>query len=189
MTTQWDHKRARDTEGRARLRVAWIAAGLCRDCGKEFSIKDRVVCNKCLQIRIRNSKTYKDDRVANGLCCRCGVVNEERKNKKFCKNCADKQIECARQVRKYNKEFIVKYFGGKCNGCGEVDICCLTLDHINGDGKLDRTSDTGLYQQPANWYAKLVKIIKANKYLPRELQLLCYNCHAKKDLRPWWYNG
>ena len=164
-----------------------IEAGLCRDCGLAPHENGRVVCDICHENRSRNGKKFKAAQIAKGLCAKCGNINENT-GKFLCNLCLAKQIERMRVRRKENKEFIINYFGGKCKECGEKDIRCLSLDHVNNDGYLDKKSSSGNRQVTPTWYAKLVKLIKSKKELPRELQLLCFNCHAKKDLSPWWYD-
>lgn len=172
---------------RTKFRNSRIEAGLCRDCGVVPFEKNWVVCEPCHIRRSENGKRHGRKKLAIGICRRCGNWNDQ-KGKYHCSKCIQIQIEQFRQRRKYNKEFIVNYFGGKCLECGEKDIRCLSLDHIDNDGRLDKKSEKGKRQVTPTWYAKLVKLIKSNKPLPRRLQLLCFNCHAKKDLNLWWYN-
>jgi len=98
----------------------------------------------------------------------------------------EKRIEKQRLARKSNKEFLYDHFGSKCNACEETYIGVMSLDHVNGDGSVDRFTADGKRQNSAAWYASLVKRIKNGLALERELQMLCMNCHAKKDLLPWW---
>ena len=60
-----------------------------------------------------------------------------------------------------------------CNNCGEQDIDVLCLDHIQGDGYVQRKEirklGSGMYQ----W-------LKKNNY-PQGFQVLCYNCNMKKS--------
>lgn len=172
------------------FRADRIAKGLCRDCGKVPPLSERVVCHDCMKTRTRRGNAFKDARQQKGFCTKCGAFKgEDRVIYRYCLRCSTIQVELARQNRKRNKEFIVNYFGGKCIVCNENNICCLSLDHLDGDGNLDKKSINGEKQISAAWYAKLYLLIKAGKELPRRLQLLCFNCHAKKDLQSWWYNG
>jgi hypothetical protein len=57
----------------------------------------------------------------------------------------------------------------KCARCGETDIRCLTLDHIDGSGAKHRKKIGG------NIYSWLVK----NNY-PSGYQVFCMNCQWRK---------
>ena len=65
--------------------------------------------------------------------------------------------------------------GDMCMECGEEDRQVFTISHIDGDGHINRHRKT---RQP-NW-KKYCEEIVAGK--PR-LEIGCYNCHAKKDLK------
>ncbi len=68
--------------------------------------------------------------------------------------------------------------GGRCagNGCGVNDVRLLTVDHVNGDGAAHRGR-----RVPSPWvrWGKYLKAIESGSHA---LQLLCFNCHALKDL-------
>jgi hypothetical protein len=87
-------------------------------------------------------------------------------------------------MKKHNKKFNVKmkldvlsHYGvlgiPKCVICGEDDMRCLSIDHINGGGLSDRKSKgvnggTGFYHY-----------LKKHGY-PLGFQTLCMNCQFKK---------
>jgi hypothetical protein len=180
-----DDVRLRQNAARLAVRKARVDKGLCRDCGNWPYLKDKVVCSQCDIKRTNGNKIIKNRLILNGKCTVCSKPHS--RGTTLCLACSNRSVNNFRLARKRNKEFIVNYFGGKCKDCGELDIRCLSLDHINNDGRLDKISDNGKKQISPTWYAKLVKLITKNKPLPRELQLLCFNCHAKKDLQPWWF--
>lgn len=180
-----DDVRIRQNEARLAVRHTRIAKGLCRDCGLNLPLSNKVICHTCDIKRVKCGKSTKNKKVASGICLHCS--NPHERGTSLCNSCMNRQVNNFRLARKRNKQFIINHFGGKCLECKEADIRCLSLDHINNDGKLDKLSDNGKKQISPTWYAKLVKLIKAEKPLPRQLQLLCFNCHAKKDLQPWWY--
>jgi len=73
------------------------------------------------------------------------------------------------------KQVLEKYGGipSKCECCGETIMEFLTIDHINGDGHIDRkmSNRSGLY-----YYKCLLKEdIDRSKY-----RILCYNCNCFK---------
>jgi len=75
--------------------------------------------------------------------------------------------EYARNIRKA----VLDILGGKCNRCGFDDYRALQIDHINGDGYIERTKGKGFGSD----YSKRVMqsfLNGENKY-----QLLCANCN------------
>lgn len=68
------------------------------------------------------------------------------------------------------KHLVIEHYGGKCACCGESIFEFLTIDHISGRTKGDRTRGEALYR-------KLLKL----KY-PEGYQVLCWNCNAAKGL-------
>lgn len=90
-----------------------------------------------------------------------GLANE--RNKKYINNLRYKFLQM---------------YGNKCACCGETYVPFLTLDHVRGDGKMDRTSYTG---KPCNSYNAYRNAIKY--YNPQKYQILCMNCNfVKKNL-------
>jgi hypothetical protein len=83
--------------------------------------------------------------------------------------------------RKKNKLFVIEKFGGKCCHCGESDPRTLTLDHTNNNGNVECAGKKKRIRS-SDFYAKLI----AENIERRDLQLLCFNCHAKKDLFYNW---
>ncbi len=76
--------------------------------------------------------------------------------------------------KKYREKIILKvltHYGGnppKCACCGEVTIKFLTIDHINGGGRVHRGKIRG--NRVYHW------LIKNN--FPEGFQVLCYNCNC-----------
>jgi hypothetical protein len=173
-------------ESRNKFRHARIAAGLCRDCGKVPPLDDKVVCETCSKRRANNGKKYQANAIVKGICTNCGKKNE-RRNRILCNACSEVYMERGRQTRKRNKLKVIEFFGGCCKKCSEDDPRVLTLHHANGDGAEDRKSNSkkGKIDTPT-WYARLYRCIIEDKPIERELELLCYNCHFKEDLAPWW---
>ena len=65
---------------------------------------------------------------------------------------------------------IINILGGKCVMCGyNADVRALQIDHINGDGKIDRVYTGGSY------YHNIVKNLSSGRY-----QVLCANCNKIK---------
>lgn len=166
------------------LRELRISRNLCRDCGLIAPQQNKVICIYCHNKRTEYLKQRREKQKQNNICYRC---NKPSDNVSLCKSCMNNQQEEMRQRRKYVKETIVNYFGNKCYQCTENHIACLTLDHINNDGNIDQLNSKGKRIGTTQWYARLLGYIENLQFEKlKHLQLLCFNCHAKKDLMPWW---
>ena len=92
----------------------------------------------------------------------------------LCMNCQWKKkplsSEWAEKQKKLKLE-VFEHYGRTCS-CGETDIRCLSVDHVNDDGAVHR-------REVGNFYYYL----KRNNY-PNEppLQVLCMNCQWKKEI-------
>lgn len=166
-----------------------MAQGLCRDCGKtHLLIPGKVICEDCFEKRKAQQKITYARKAASGKCFRCGG-NPSQPGTNLCVECREKQIDYYRNKRKSAKIRIYEHFGSKCNHCAETDIRCMTVDHVNNDAATDslvyRKSDGSRYNS-TGWYEKILAQIQKGEQ-GSELQMLCFNCHAKKDLAPWWH--
>jgi RNase P subunit RPR2 len=94
-----------------------------------------------------------------------------------CKDCHKKEnIEYRQRHPEAQYEHIIKievfthYSGGtpKCKRCGFDDIRALTMDHINGDGYIQRKE---IKRGGSSFYLWA----RENGY-PDDLQVLCHNC-------------
>ena len=74
-------------------------------------------------------------------------------------------------------EVLTYYGNGKlaCVECGEDNIFCLTLDHVNGGG--------GEHKRRIGGAVKLYPLLKRQGY-PSGYQTLCMNCQWKKKGSP-----
>ena len=72
---------------------------------------------------------------------------------------------------------LTHYGGGRlaCVFCGETDLDCLSLDHINNDGAQDRKKRKEKGQSPS-----IYKNLIWEAY-PIGYQTLCMNCQFKKE--------
>lgn len=71
---------------------------------------------------------------------------------------------------------LIQYLGGKCCKCDyNADIRALQLDHIHGDGYIDRKSKG----KSGKVYRYYVKNLEESKNV---LQVLCANCHSIKSI-------
>ena len=67
---------------------------------------------------------------------------------------------------------VLDLYGNKCQCCGETIKEFLCIDHINNDGYKQRKEHGAGYM--------FLKWIKEN--VPRDLQILCHNCNAAKQI-------
>ena len=75
-----------------------------------------------------------------------------------------------RWYRKLKKQTIIEY-GGKCVCCEESRLGFLTIDHINGGGRVER--------QKVGTGSRFYRWLKNNNF-PSGYQVLCYNCNCSK---------
>ena len=127
--------------------------------------------NRKTQSRIHLEQGYKQ-------CRMCGYYKDlehftrlnRRNNNEFlsvCKNCGN--IKNREKRAKWREETIALYSDGKmcCAMCGCDDVRVLEIDHINGNGRVDRKRSSC----NTEWY----KAIRKNKR--DDLRVLCKNCN------------
>lgn len=123
-------------------------------------------------------------RVATTACSKCGE-NPRTKYTSWCRPCVNadqnrrrKESPKAKQrhkaqvadYRKRLRQRAILFLGSRCVGCGCSDTRLLEIDHIDGDGHLERAAG-----KRGNMHT-LRRVIKG---LPG-YQLLCANCHTLK---------
>lgn len=169
---------------RTRLRHARLEGGLCRDCGQAPFIEGHVVCGACSIKRRNGDCARRGNWVRLGLCIACRRPAPE--GKKRCSDCVAKSVQVCRENRRTAKEFIFARYGGRCAVCAESALRVLTLDHINGDGAAHRRELRRKRKGTIQPYYEIYLLLKKGKQIDWDIQILCFNCHAKKDLAPWW---
>lgn len=115
--------------------------------------------------------------VRRGVCIQCGehsdtVLINGRNLIGYCENCRkraklDRQNESNKRNTRAIKQEVIDHYGGKCMYCDETNIDCLQIDHINGNGSVQR-SEIGAIGTGFQMYYWL----KRNNY-PTEYQVLC----------------
>ena len=85
----------------------------------------------------------------------------------ICRMCEDMEDKERRERKKIH---VLNHFGGRCVCCGTTTKEFLSMDHINGDGYIDRKLGDGDH---------IWDRIKRDNY-PNTFQVLCFNCHAAK---------
>ena len=105
----------------------------------------------------------RQERVASGICVKCGKVNDRRMDN--CSLCSERYGNRSKTLRKQAKISVIEKYGGVCQCCGESNYKFLTIDHINNNGRQEsRRKDI---------YRYLVNIPVRS-----DLRLLCYNCNC-----------
>jgi len=106
---------------------------------------------------------------------RCKLFYETHKKE------AKKYREAHKERRVINKEYhrnmrsqALERLGNKCLLCGFSDIRALQIDHINGDGYLERKQKL----KGSKFYSLIANLSDAG--LKQKYQLLCANCNAIK---------
>lgn len=162
----------------SRKRRARLSRGLCQDCGRRPPEENRSVCDVCGALRRAARRNYTARRTALGVCGYCGR-NPRRENASYCAACMAAQVSRSARRRRDQRTAVITILGGQCAHCKIADARVLTVDHINRDGSArhrlrfgDRRASTAKW----SWY--LEEIGRGET----ALQLLCFNCHAIKDL-------
>lgn len=135
----------------------------CQNCGRPSGDKSR--CPKCMEYCKTSQKRRRADFEANGECVKCGMPNPA--DTKTCPACLERQKGYQRKIR----VDCIKAYGGKCECCGEDRMEFLHIDHVEGDGHIERASakQRGL---PLTIYGRLKK-----QGYPAGFRVLCANCN------------
>jgi len=151
----------------------------CRKCGKNQPIMEfqwgqalQRLCNNCRRERDRAYYAQtRDVRKTNRK--RVYHADPEHVLKNVRKN--GKIYDAVRKLR-----VIAHYSEGRlvCVRCGEDDMACLTIDHINGGGAQHRKV------VGSHFYAWLIK-----QGFPEGYQVLCMNCQFKKQHNEQEFNN
>jgi hypothetical protein len=142
------------------------------------------------------TRKHKATCYAAGICPSCHEKRPLVTGKKECRVCLDKHAHSAKHLRKTTEygnkqrlcnkvnqratklEVFEAYGGLVCNACGETDVNCLSLDHVNNDGAEERTRLFGhrsIAGTPMYFYLKRHNYPDRKRY-----QVLCQSCQARK---------
>lgn len=156
-------------------RIKWLewnakkkATGVCTRCGKN-PLFTSSSCLNCIESRRLAAMTERGRRQKLGLCIRCGKLPSDRKS--VCNPCHITTTDRKKGQKRNLRERVVTYLGGKCECCSESIPLLLNVDHINGGGKYERTS---------NKVKRMYLQILAGER--PDLRLLCFNCNMGRNL-------
>ena len=83
-----------------RRRKQFKETGLCTQCGKAPSVKDRIFCEECSAKKLGDHRRIYHERKREGLCTQCGKIPEGKTQ--MCEECRlnKKKKEIRREIRK-----------------------------------------------------------------------------------------
>ena len=147
-------------------------------------------CSKCKQIKTDDNfrKNPKLKCGLNSWCADCikksskhywethkeARIEYRRRNQKTDKYREWQKLHKRKDKAKF-KKLVYDHYGNKCACCGETEPLFLEIDHINNDGKNDKTSGGNRRKGIPLWR----KIVKDN--FPNTFQILCCNCNKGKE--------
>jgi len=118
------------------------------------------------------------------LLKRTNIPQDEEKEKRFVKHVKRKSInrwvsehreawnkKQREQAQRIRSE-VLTFLGNKCVRCGETDIRCLQVDHVNGGGVQELRRIRG-----ATYFRKVFQELKRGS---KAYQCLCANCNWRK---------
>jgi hypothetical protein len=126
--------------------------------------------------QVESTKRYRDRRKAEGLCSISGCPEKRLPEHHCCAGHRETEILRGRERMRASKLKVLDAYDGRvCVGCGETDIVCLSLDHINGGGNKHRKTVMG-DRMIAGW--PFYRWIIRNAF-PPGFRVLCMNCQFR----------
>lgn len=141
----------------------------------------RLLCRNCnsgsFNKLVHNKDSVSKHEFTDVICDKCGSF-KIRRHSKHPKYGTRKRIDCLTCNKNNHLSLKLNAFstlGSVCACCGENEHNKLTIDHVNEDGFVDRS--TMSYSTKA-FYGKIVnKKLDLSRY-----QILCWNCNFSKHL-------
>jgi len=115
-------------------------------------------------------------KVEAGLCTRCGVnktnggVSCETCNTHRKQIAKDRGYDLKGRLKK-NRVRAIEFLGGVCECCGENNQKFLTFDHLNNDGRADRSDSAK---------RKMLRDILSEART--DIRILCFNCNCGRQI-------
>lgn len=136
----------------------------CEHCGGDIPVK-RPMSQKLYNLRLYCSRQcqsrYHYDKHRDNM-----RLSKAANMRRYRQENPKKYREMARDWKKKRRRRLLKMYGERCILCGFSDSRALTLDHINGDGNIERRKygEWGVYRKALA------------KYQPQRYRTLCMNC-------------
>ena len=139
-----------------------------------------VLCKDCYKKNLNRIKQEKKDGVFQSKCRTPRLTDAEKEERRI------QQLSYLKQYRQDNKTELraklsvrlnqskmdgIKFYGGKCQCCGEANHKFLTLEHLNGRDK-SKKKRTG----------KLAWDMARVEGYPDTYTVLCFNCNCAKGI-------
>ena len=129
-----------------------------------------------------------DRRTAAGLCKYCGI-NPPRLGSRTCRECLERRYvkykgrpyssaEKRKDYHRILRRFVIEKYGGECSVCKQKAWECLSIDHVNGDGGIERRKNK---QSPHQFFLRLKREPKRD-----DLRVLCMSCNW--SISHWGYS-
>lgn len=166
----------------------------CNNCNVDFDPKrvTQTFCSKICKVKMETKLRKRSGNTCSWPGCNssCDLNKKTNKPYYYCDSHRNRRNNKGRnnykinggQQNKRNKEYnkrlrdkFLNLYGAKCSCCGEGFEPFLTLDHVQGDGKRERTTANGKPANPYNAYRNAIKKIDNDRY-----QILCMNCNFAK---------
>jgi hypothetical protein len=159
----------------------------CEQCGDVLADwNESGFCSRtqeCSTARLRKEDTTRKSqrpRFDGDACGHCGEPIAYYNATGYCSRTTEcKQLNAAIRRTALKLAAFEAYGGARCACCGETRIYFLTIDHVNGDGYLDRPT-RGAASGSSIWW-KLKKLGYPDK---ERYQVLCFNCNCAKRTSP-----
>jgi len=94
-----------------------------------------------------------------------------------CLDCLERDRIQSRDHKLLMRKTVLDYLGCKCAYCGIDEQMFLTIDHVNGGGKVHRRES-----KDPNICSVLYRQLKREGNLSEGFQILCWNCNSAKHI-------
>lgn len=141
-----------------------IEKGLCVRCDNK-AVEGKRECEQHLAKSAKRIGRIRNERIANGLCYRCGTRPPDE-GSKVCGGCKGG----VNKKREKNRIKCLSHYGSKCYCCGETIGKFLTIDHLKNDGHAQAEGGVHLYA----WIIR-------HKF-PDTFGVACFNCNIGRAL-------
>lgn len=162
---------------------------ICNKCGKSKPIesfqskgengKRRATCRACWRkawrVRQKINKPISLPIIKDPSLCRCGMKPLEGRTR--CQNCINIDNKQRVKDRYRIRRIVIEHYGGRCKFCDISETMFLTIDHVEGGGKVHR-KESGEQNICRLLYRQSLK----EGAFPTGFQVLCWNCNSAKHI-------